>query len=202
MPRGRKKAKVVAEPSRKRERNQSALRKPDEDVSLQNPMIMFKTWCYRHCNRERFLTKLRSSKKTRLQQRLIGGLQGLLPKPPKVIRPRPFSQQHILTVVSNPLLSPNKPLLAAGSLQTEETQASNLVKSGSTLAATTLQQRLILTLERELAAGRRKLLGLLSRPHKLLDQVISVVLPVFRLARPLDQEHAKTKVGIKVPKLS
>ena len=53
---------------------------------------------------ERSLTNLRSSKKTRLQQRLVGGLRGLLLNHPKVIRSRPFSQQHTGTVVANPLL--------------------------------------------------------------------------------------------------
>ena len=136
MPQRRKKAKVVAEPPRERERNQSAVREPDKDVSLSNPMVMFKAWCYRYCKMERFLTKLRSSKKTRLQQRLVGGLRGLLPNHPKGTKPRPSSLQHTLTVVPNPLLlSPNKLPLVASSLQIKESQASNLAISGKTIAA-------------------------------------------------------------------
>lgn len=138
MPQRRKKAKAVAEPSRERERSQSAVRGTSKDVSLPNSIVMFKAWCYRYCNMERFLTKLSSSKETRLQHRLAGSLRGLLPNQPKVIRLMPFSQQHTLAVVPNPLLSPNKLPLVPSSLETKGSQASNLVKFGRTLEAATL----------------------------------------------------------------
>ena len=201
MPQGRKKANIVAEPWRKKGRGQFAVRGTYTDVGLSNPVIMFKAWFYRYYNMERLLTKLRSSKETRLQHRLVGSLRGLLPGQPKVIRLRPFGQQHTLTVVSNLLLSPNKLPLVPSSLQTKGSQASNPVKFGRILAAATLERHPTLTPEREFAADQRKLLGLLSRPHKNMDQVISVVLPALQLARPLNPEHAKIKFGVKVPKL-
>ena len=134
----RKKAKVVTEPSRERERGRSAMRGTYKDVSLFNPMMMFKALCYCDRNVERILIRLCSSKETRLQHRLVGSLRGLLPNERKVIRLGTFSQQTILADVPNPLLSPNKLPLVPSSPESKGSQASNLVKLGRTLAAVTL----------------------------------------------------------------
>ena len=44
MPRGRKRAEVAAEPSRARERKQSAVRKTDKDVGIVIPFEMLEFW--------------------------------------------------------------------------------------------------------------------------------------------------------------
>lgn len=134
----RKKAKEVTESSRERERGRSAVRGTYKDVSLFHSMMVFQAWCYCDRNVERFLTRLCSSKETRLQHRLVGSLRELLPNERKVIRLGTFSQQTILAVVPNPLLSPNKLPLVPSSPESKGSQASNPVKLGRTLAAATL----------------------------------------------------------------